>query len=130
MKRVYFDHNATTPMHPEVARAVSAYLCELYGNPSSIHWAGREVRSYYGSAKEQVARLISAEPDEIVFTSCGTESDNHAIKGVAYAKRDRGRHIITTNVEHPAVARDCRRPQVGSSEIDPNGVVRHTQGES
>jgi cysteine desulfurase len=108
MNRVYFDNNATTPIHPEVAKTVQPFWKELFGNPSSIHWAGREVRGYYARAKEQVARLINAEPGDIVFTSCGTESDNHAIKGIAYAARNRGRHIITTTVEHPGVLNTCK----------------------
>jgi cysteine desulfurase len=108
MKKIYFDNNATTPIHPEVTKFIQPFWKEFFGNPSSIHWAGREVRSYYGRAKEQVARLINVEPGEIVFTSCVTESDNHAIKGVAYAKRDRGRHIITTNVEHPGALNACK----------------------
>ncbi|MCX8021715.1 MAG: cysteine desulfurase NifS [Syntrophorhabdaceae bacterium] len=108
MRKVYFDNNATTPIHPEVKQAVEPFLGELFGNPSSIHWAGRDVKGYYEIAKEQAARIIGAEGHEIVFTSSGTESDNHAIKGVAYMKRDRGNHIITTTVEHPGVLNTCR----------------------
>jgi cysteine desulfurase len=108
MKRIYLDNNATTPIHPEVAEYVEPFWKGLFGNPSSLHWAGREVRGYYDRAQEQVAGLINAEPGEIVFTSCGTESDNHAIKGAAYAKKDRGHHIITTTIEHPGVLNTCR----------------------
>ena len=108
MKKVYFDNNATTPIHPEVSKVVQPLWNQFFGNPSSIHWAVREVRGYYGRAKEHVARLINAEPEDIIFTSCGTESDNHAIKGVAYAARARGRHIITTTVEHPGVLNVCK----------------------
>jgi cysteine desulfurase len=117
MKKVYLDNNATTPIHPEVAKFVQPFWKELFGNPSSIHWAGREVRGHYDRAKEQVARLINAGPDEIVFTSCGTESDNHAIKGVAYAQRDRGRHIITTGVEHPGVLNTCKYLETQGYEV-------------
>jgi cysteine desulfurase len=135
MEKVYFDNNATTPIHPDVAKDVERFWKELFGNPSSIHWAGREVRGYYGRAKEQVARLINAEPDEIVFTSCGTESDNHAIKGVAYAKRDKGRHIITTKVEHPGVLNVCKYLETqgygvtylavdGDGRLDPGDVKK------
>ena len=117
MKKVYFDNNATTPIHPEAAKIVQPFWDELFGNPSSLHWAGREVRGYYDRAKEQVAGLINAEPGEVVFTSCGTESDNHAIKGVAYAKRDIGRHIITTVVEHPGVLNACRYLETRGYEV-------------
>jgi len=108
MKKVYFDNNATTPIHPEVAHFVKPFFNELFGNPSSLHWAGREARVYFEKAREQVAGIIHAEIGEVVFTSSGTESDNHAIKGVAYAKRDKGNHIITTKIEHPAVLNTCK----------------------
>jgi len=108
MEKIYFDNNATTPIHPEVAEFVKPFWKELFGNPSSLHWAGRGVRGYYERAQEKVSELINAKTNEIVFTSCGTESDNHAIKGVAYAKKDQGRHIITTQVEHPGVLNACR----------------------
>jgi cysteine desulfurase len=117
MKKVYFDNNATTPIHPEVTRFVQPFWKELFGNPSSIHWAGREVRGHYDRAKEHVARLINARSDEIVFTSCGTESDNHAIKGAAYAQRDRGRHIVTTGVEHPGVLNACKHLETQGYEV-------------
>ena len=135
MDKVYFDNNATTPIHPEVGKVVKRFWEELFGNPSSIHWAGREVRGYYQRAKEQVALLMNSEPDEIVFTSCGTESDNHAIKGVAYAKRDSGLHIITTKVEHPGVVNACRYLETqgfdvtylavdGEGRLDPRDVKK------
>jgi cysteine desulfurase len=108
VKQVYFDYNATTPIDPEVARTIQPFVGELFGNPSSLHWAGREVRGRYEKAKEQVAAIIHAAPEEIVFTSCGSESDNHAIKGVAYSRKGVGNHIITTAVEHPAVLHACR----------------------
>jgi cysteine desulfurase len=117
MKRIYLDNNATTPIHPEVAEFVKPFWKGLFGNPSSLHWAGREVRGYYDRAQEQVAELINAHPDEVVFTSCGTESDNHAIKGTAYAKRDQGRHIITTTVEHPGVLNTCRYLETKGYEV-------------
>ncbi|MCX5806137.1 MAG: cysteine desulfurase NifS [Proteobacteria bacterium] len=117
MKRVYFDNNATTPIHPEVSEFVEPFWKKLFGNPSSLHWAGMEVRGYYDRAQEQVAGLISSESDEIVFTSCGTESDNHAVKGTAYAKKDQGRHIITTKVEHPGVLNACRYLETKGYEV-------------
>ena len=108
MRRVYLDHNATTPVHPEVLAAMIPFFQEHFGNASSIHWAGREVKKYLDEAREKVAALMKANPEEIVFTGCGTESDNMAIKGVALALREKGRHIITTQVEHHAVLHTCR----------------------
>jgi len=108
VKKIYFDHNATTPILPIVAEFVQPFFSEFFGNPSSLHWAGREVRGYFDDAREQVASLIHAKPGEIVFTGCGSESDNHAIKGVAFSRKGRGNHIITTTIEHPAVLNTCR----------------------
>ncbi len=108
MRRIYFDYNATTPIHPDIAGFVKPFFHELFGNPSSLHWAGRDVRPYVEEAREQVAGMIKATPGEIVFTAGGTEADNQAIKGAAYALSEKGRHIITTKVEHPAVLNACR----------------------
>ena len=108
MRRVYMDHNGTTPVHPEVLEAMMPFFKEQFGNASSIHWAGREVKKYVDEAREKVASLLNASPGEIVFTGCGTESDNMAIKGVAFALQDKGRHIITTQVEHHAVLHTCQ----------------------
>jgi cysteine desulfurase len=108
VKKVYLDHNATTPILSAVAESVKPFLSEFFGNPSSLHWAGREVRSYFDDAREHLANMIHAKPGEIVFTGCGSESDNHAIKGVAFSRKQRGNHIITTTVEHPAVLNTCR----------------------
>lgn len=108
MRKVYFDHNATTPIHPEVKEAVLPFLAEKFGNPSSLHWAGREVRAYVEESREKVAKMINAEPSEIIFTSCGSEGDNMAIKGVLMGNLKKGRHMITTVVEHPAVYRTCK----------------------
>ena len=135
MRKVYLDNNATTPIHPEVAAAMAPFLTGLYGNPSSLHWAGRDVRTHYEQARLQIADMIHARPEEIVVTSCGTESDNHAIKGVANAKQEQGRHIITTTVEHPGVLNVCRYleskgfmitylPVDGNGQIDPDDVKR------
>jgi cysteine desulfurase len=106
--RVYMDHNATTPVHPEVLEAMMPFFKEHFGNASSIHWAGREVKQYLDEAREKVAVLLHAAPEEVIFTSCGTESDNMAIKGVAFALQEKGRHIITTQVEHHAVLHTCQ----------------------
>lgn len=108
MKTIYFDHNATTPVLPAVAEFVQPFFSELFGNPSSIHWAGRGVRGYFDDSREHVSNMIHAKPGEIVFTGCGSESDNHAIKGVALSRKEKGNHIITTAIEHPAVLNTCR----------------------
>jgi cysteine desulfurase len=108
MRRVYMDHNATTPVHPEVLEAMMPFFRDQFGNASSIHWAGREVKKYLDEARENVASLMNADPQEIIFTGCGTESDNMAIKGVASTHQDKGRHIITSKVEHHAVLHTCQ----------------------
>lgn len=103
MRRIYFDHSATTPVRPEVAEAMCGYLKDNYGNPTSLHYFGRQVRKGVEDAREKVAGAIGATPNEIVFTSGGTESDNMAIHGVAYSNKNKGNHIITSSVEHHAV---------------------------
>jgi cysteine desulfurase len=107
MKRIYFDHSATTPVHPEVIAAMMEYLTDKFGNPSSIHSFGRETRKAVDEARAKVADLIGAEPNEIFFTSGGTESDNLALKGIAYANRKKGNHIITSAIEHHAILHTC-----------------------
>jgi len=105
-RRVYLDHNASTPVHPEVLAEMLPYFAELYGNPSSIHAFGREAREGLDQARERVAAFLEVGTPEIVFTSGGTESDNFAVKGLALA-RGHG-HLITSQVEHHAVLRACR----------------------
>ncbi len=105
---VYLDNNATTRVAPEVAEAMEPYFHDLYGNPSSMHSFGGQVRKAVEQAREQVAALLRADPSEIVFTSCGTESDNAAIRGTLEAYAGRKDHIITTRVEHPGVRSVCR----------------------
>lgn len=105
---VYLDNNATTPIDREVVEAMLPYLTEHFGNPSSAHAYGRAARQAVEHAREQVAELLGCRPDEVIFTSGGTESNNMVIKGVAEACRERGRHIITSAVEHPAVLEPCR----------------------
>lgn len=107
-KSIYLDHNATTPLHPEVLEAMLPFFRGVYGNPSSIHAFGQEARQGLEEAREKVAKLIGASPAEIVFTSGGTEADNLAIQGVAFSHREKGRHIITSSVEHRAVLRTCQ----------------------
>ncbi|MHC4538959.1 MAG: cysteine desulfurase family protein [Planctomycetota bacterium] len=105
---IYLDYNATTPHDPEVVVAMRPYLEKHFGNPSSSHWYGIRTRNAVESAQGQVASLLNCQPDDIVFTSGGTESNNHAIKGAAFALRDKGNHIITTQTEHPAVTEVCK----------------------
>ena len=108
MKRIYLDYAATTPTHPEVVKAMLPYFTDAFGNPSSIHSLGQETKAAIEEARDKVARLIGARSEEIVFTSGGTEADNFAVKGVAYANRQRGNHIITTSIEHHAVLEPCK----------------------
>ncbi len=124
MRHVYLDYNATTPVHPEVVEAMSAFYREKFGNPSSIHWAGRWVKGAVEKAREKVALLLNCTPVEVVFTSCGTEADNMALKGVAAALRDRGNHIITVRTEHPAVLNTCLHLEKQGYEITRLGVDR------
>ncbi len=113
---VYFDNNATTQVAPEVRDVLLPFLGELYGNPSSMHAFGGQVAKHLDAAREEVARFLNAEPDEIIFTSCATESDNSAIRGTAdYFGKDL--KVITTAVEHPAVLQPCRRLKALGHEV-------------
>ncbi len=105
---LYLDYNATTPVDPEVVAAMEPYLGKFFANPSSGHQPGRECRAAIDKARLQVANMLGATSDEIIFTSGGTEANNHAIIGAALARESRGRHIITSTVEHPAVLEVCR----------------------
>ncbi len=107
-KKMYFDHNATTPIHEEVFDSMVPFLKEEWGNPSSIHWAGRAPKKAVDEARQQVCSLINCTPLELVFTGSGSEGINLAIKGIALAKKSKGNHIITTKVEHPAVINTCK----------------------
>jgi cysteine desulfurase len=107
-RRIYLDFNASTPIAPEAVEAMRPFLTEHYGNPSSLHWAGMPAKDAVEKARGQVAGLLGCDPTEIVFTSGGSESNNHAIKGIFFANRNRGNHIIATAVEHPAVINPCR----------------------
>jgi cysteine desulfurase len=107
MQQIYLDHNATTPVDEEVLEAMLPYFRDAFGNPSSAHTQGRAARVCLDQAREQVADLIGAYPGEITFTSGGTESDNLAITGTARALKNKGNHIITSRVEHPAVLNTC-----------------------
>jgi cysteine desulfurase len=103
MKRIYLDYAATTPTHPEVVEAMLPYFTEVYGNPSSIYYCGQEAKGAIEEARVKVAAFIGARDEEIVFTSGGTEADNFAMKGVAFANEGRGDHIVTSAIEHHAV---------------------------
>lgn len=125
---IYLDYNATTPIDPAVADAMEPYLREHFGNPSSDHVYGYRARLAVNDARERLAALLQVEPDEVVFTGGGSEANNLAIKGIAYTRRDRGNHIITSAVEHPAVINTLHYLQqegyrVTVLPVDPNGQV-------
>lgn len=128
MKSVYLDNNATTPLHPEVFEAMVPYLKDHFGNPSSIHQFGRSVKAKIDEAREQLAELLSANPSEIIFCSGGSESDNMVLKGVALNDIKGEKHIITSQIEHPAVLNTCRLLEKTGFEVtyvkvDKYGVV-------
>ncbi|OGF45169.1 MAG: hypothetical protein A2231_10115, partial [Candidatus Firestonebacteria bacterium RIFOXYA2_FULL_40_8] len=108
MKNIYLDYNATTPIHPLAAKEMERYIYEYFGNPSSTHWAGKKAHDGVENARKQVASLLGCLPEEIVFTSGGTESNNYAIRGAAELLKHKGKHIITTQIEHPAVIKPCQ----------------------
>ena len=127
-KPIYLDYNATTPVDPLVARAMKPCLERIFGNPSSSHWYGVQARKAVEEARGQVAGLLNCDPEEIIFTSGGSESDNMAIKGAAMAKRDSGNHIITSSIEHPAVLEVCSYLEgegfrVTFLDVDETGLV-------
>jgi len=107
MKRIYFDHSATTPVDTEVAKLTVEYMTDKFGNASSVHSFGREARKAIEEAREKVAALLNANANEIFFTSGGTEGDNLALKGIAFANRKKGNHIITSAIEHHAILHTC-----------------------
>jgi len=108
VKRVYLDYAATTPVHPDVTKAMLPYLTDAFGNPSSLYSYGQEAKGAIEEARAKVADLIGAQDEEIVFTGSGTEADNFAIKGVAFANESKGNHIITSSIEHHAVIETCK----------------------
>lgn len=128
MKTIYFDHAATTAVAPEVKEAMEPYFCENYGNASSLYELGYKSKEAINIARVNVAKAINTKPNEIYFTSCGSESDNLAIKGVARAHRQNGNHIITSRIEHPAVLNTCRQLEkegfkVTYLDVDKNGFI-------
>jgi cysteine desulfurase len=127
-KPIYLDYNATTPVHPEVIEAMLPYLREHFGNPSSAHWYGVRARRAVDSARAQVAALLNCDPDEIVFTSGGSEANNAAVKGVAYLKRAEGTHLVTSPIEHPAILEVCaylegRGFEISQVPVTENGFI-------
>ena len=117
MEPIYLDYNATTPMLPEVAEAMLPFLSEKFGNPSSSHWYGNQTKKAVDKAREQVANFLNCKPEEIVFTSGGSESNNYAIKGIALKNRNNGNHIITSSIEHPAVKEVCKYLESNGFEV-------------
>ena len=128
-RRIYLDHSATTPVDPRVAAAMARALTENFGNPSSVHGFGQQARAAVDRARREVATLIGAKPNEVVFTSGGTEANNLAIRGICEAAVDHGRHIITSAIEHPSVRGVCETLEKRGWEITrlpvyENGVIR------
>lgn len=128
-RRIYLDHSATTPVDPRVAAVMARALTETYGNPSSVHGFGQQARAAVDRARREVAALIAARPNEIVFTSGGTEANNLAIRGVCEAAVAHGRHIITSAIEHPSVRGVCDSLEKRGSEVTrlpvyDNGIIR------
>lgn len=128
MKTIYFDHAATTAVAPEVKETMEPYFSENYGNASSLYELGYKSKEAINIARGNVARTINAKTNEIYFTSCGSESDNLAIKGVARAHRQNGNHIITSRIEHPAVLNTCKQLEkegfrVTYLNVDKNGFI-------
>ena len=117
MKHIYLDNNATTSMRPEVLEAMTPYFLDNYGNASSIHWYGQEAKAAIDDARSQVARLIGAQATEVVFLSGGTEADNFAIRGIVESQKSKGRHIITSQIEHHAVMNTCKELEKQGCEV-------------
>ncbi|EDO1158111.1 cysteine desulfurase [Listeria innocua] len=126
--RIYLDHAATSPIHPEVIQTMLGAITNTYGNPSSIHYAGREARKALDEARHTIAQSIQAEEKEIIFTSGGTEGDNLALIGTALAHKENGKHIITSQIEHHAVLKTCEYLETQGFEVtylpvDEHGIV-------
>ena len=117
MQRIYLDYNASTPIEPAVAAAMRPYLAGDYGNPSSGHWAATPAKAGLDTARAQVATLLGCRSDEVVFTSGGSEANNLAIKGVFFSLKNRGNHIITSTIEHPAIVAPCQFLQRLGAEV-------------
>lgn len=128
MREVYLDHSATTAVKKEVLNEMIPYFNKQYGNPSSLYFLGRSAKKAIEEARKKVAFVINCKPNEVYFTSCGSESDNLAIKGFCYANRKKGNHIITSKIEHPAILNTCRNLEtkgfrVTYLSVDKNGFL-------
>ena len=130
MTMIYLDYNASTPIDPAVAAAIRPFLEEAYGNPSSSHWAGASAKAALEGARGQVAALLGAAPDEIVFTSGGSEANNLALKGTFFALKAAGDHIITTAVEHPAILAPLPVPGAAGGDDHHSAGRPHWPGRS
>jgi cysteine desulfurase len=135
MRHIYLDYNASTPIDPAVAAAMQPFLFEHCGNPSSEHWASIGAKAALETARDQVAALLGCHSDEVVFTSGGSEANNLALKGILFKLREKGAHIITTRIEHPAIVEPCRflerlgarvtfLPVDGTGRVDPDDLRR------
>lgn len=132
MRKVYLDNAATTALSPRVLEAMLPYFTQYYGNPSSVHAFGREAKQGLDKARDQVAKALHCEPSEVIFTGCGTESDNTVLVGVAQRYGNKGKHIITTNVEHHAILHTCEYLEkqgysVTYLPVDQDGLVTAEQ---
>ncbi len=135
MNTIYLDNSATTKTDDEVLKAMLPYFSENYGNPSSIYKIGRENKKAIEEAREKVAKVLNCEPSEIYFTAGGSESDNTAIRGIAYSYKNKGNHIITSKIEHPAVLETCKQLEKEGFEVtyvgvDENGIIKLNELES
>jgi cysteine desulfurase len=134
MKRIYLDYAATTPVDPRVLESMKPYFSKIFGNASSLHKFGQEAKKAVKESREKIANVINAKDSEIVFTSSGTESNNFAIKGIAFANKDKGEHIITSAIEHDAILEPCEWLKEQGFEItilpaDKNGMIDPLQVE-
>lgn len=128
MENIYFDNAATTKLDEKVLDAMLPYLKENYGNASSIYKLGQEARKAIEETREKVAKILNCKPSEVYFTAGGSESDNTAIKGIAHSYKNRGNHIITSKIEHPAVLESCKELENEGFEVtyisvDENGII-------
>jgi len=141
MKKIYLDHVATNPLHPEVLDAMMPYFKELYGNPLSLYGPGFKAREAIENARESTASLINAKAKEIIFTASGAESNNFALKGIAYALQGKGKHIIVSKIEHHSVLNSARflekqgfvvtyLPVDNHGLVDPEAVKKAITGET
>lgn len=135
MEVKYFDNSATTRVKDEVFKEMIPYLSIEYGNPSSLYSIGRSAKRAISEARRRVASLINCSPEEIYFTSCGSESDNTALKGIAYANKEKGNHIITSKIEHPAILNSCKNLEnkgfkISYIDVDKDGMLNLEKLES